>query len=116
VAIWRAFAAAEATWAPGLLRAVEPADGGCHAAYRLEVVDEPQMNTLEFLAYHSHSYGGGWGNWLAHVTVSSLVHSLIYGLVFKMMHRLTMGEAVVLAVVVIGCVFFWGRSRDRQRW
>jgi hypothetical protein len=74
------------------------------------------MNDLMVLAYHGHGYGGGWTNWLAHVTVSSLVHSLVYGLVFKLMHRLSLGEAAVLVAVVLGCLFMWGRSRDRRGW
>ncbi len=75
------------------------------------------MNDLMMLAYHhGYGYGGGWSNWIAHVAVSSLIHALIYGVVFKLMHQLTLGEAVVLAVVVIGCIVMWGRSRDRRGW
>ena len=75
------------------------------------------MNDLMMLAYyHGYGYGGGWSNWIAHVVISSVIHALVYGTVFKLMHQLTLGEAVVLAVVVIGCIVMWGRSRDRRGW
>lgn len=67
------------------------------------------------LAYH-HGYGGGWSDWIAHTAISSLIHALIYGTVFKLMYQLTLGEAAVLAVVVIGCIVMWGRSGDRRGW
>ncbi len=73
------------------------------------------MSDLTLLAYH-HSYGGGTVDWITHMAVSSVIHALIYGLVFKVMHQLTMGQAVVLAVVVIGCIVMWGRARDRREW
>jgi hypothetical protein len=45
-----------------------------------------------------------------------VIHALIYGLVFKLMHRLTLGEAVVLVVAVLVVVFMWSRSRNRRGW
>jgi hypothetical protein len=38
---------------------------------------------------------------------------MIYRVVFQLMHRLTLGEAVVLAVVV-AVLAMWGRSQDRR--
>jgi hypothetical protein len=73
------------------------------------------MDVLEYIAYH-HGYGGGWGNWIAHMAVSALIHSLIYGFVFRLMHHLTFGEAAVLVVVVLVLLFGWGQSRDRRGW
>ncbi len=46
--------------------------------------------------------------------MSFLVHALIYGVVFKLMRGLTLGEAVVLAGVVLCCLVAWGRGRDRR--
>jgi hypothetical protein len=69
------------------------------------------VNHLTFLAYH-HAYG--WTDWLAQVAVSSLVHALIYSLVFRLMHHLTPAQAAVLVVVVLGCLFMWTRSRDKR--
>ncbi len=73
------------------------------------------MNTLIPLAYHYH-YGGGWTDWLGHMAISAVVHALIYGLIFRIMHELTLGQAVVLVVVVLALLFMWGRSRDRRGW
>jgi hypothetical protein len=44
--------------------------------------------------------------------VSAVIHAVIYGAVFKM----TTGETIVVAVVVIAALFMWSRSRDRQGW
>jgi Flp pilus assembly protein TadB len=75
------------------------------------------MTELVFLAYrHAYGYGGGWTDWIAHTALSSVIHALIYGLVFKLMHRLTLGEAVVLVVAVLVVVFMWSRSRNRRGW
>jgi hypothetical protein len=71
------------------------------------------VNHLPLLAYH-HAYG--WTDWLAHITVSAFVHALIYSTVFRLMHHVTLGQAVVLVVVVLGCLFMWARSRDRREW
>ena len=72
------------------------------------------MNNLILLTYH-HSYGGnGMTDWIAHMAISSVVHALIYGLVFKIMHQLTLVQAVVLVAVVLGVLIMWGQSRDRR--
>ena len=73
------------------------------------------MNDLMMLAYH-HSYGGGWTDWMAHVAVSSLIHALIYSVVFRVMHQFTLGEAVGLVALALCCLSMWGRSRDRRGW
>ena len=74
------------------------------------------MSRLALLAYH-YGYGhGNWSSWLAHVTISSVVHALIYSVVFRLMHRLTLGEAVILVAVVLCGLFMWSRTRDPRRW
>lgn len=73
------------------------------------------MNNLAFFAY-SHSHASGWTDWMAHRVVSAVIHSIIYGFVFKLMRQMSPGEAAVLVVVVLAVLFMWGRSRDRRGW
>jgi hypothetical protein len=63
-----------------------------------------------------HSYGGGWSDWIAHMVLSSVIHAVIYRFVFQLMHRMTLGEAALLVVVVLVVLFMWARSRDQRRW
>jgi hypothetical protein len=70
------------------------------------------MSYLVILAEHA----SGWTDWLAQVTVSAVVNALIYGFVFRLMHQLTLGQAAVLVIVVLACLFFWARTRDRRGW
>jgi uncharacterized membrane protein YagU involved in acid resistance len=77
------------------------------------------MKDLVFVAYryghvHSFGHGGGWSDWIAHTVLSSIIHAMIYRVVFQLMHRLTLGEAVVLAVAVVAVLVMWGRSQDRR--
>jgi hypothetical protein len=77
------------------------------------------MKDLVFVAYryghvHSYSHGGGWSDWIAHTVLSSIIHAMIYRLVFQLMHRLTLGEAVVLVVAVVAVLVMWGRSQGRR--
>jgi hypothetical protein len=75
------------------------------------------MNPMVPLAYHSHyGYGGGWTDWIGHMLVSSVIHALIYSVIFRLMRDLTLPQAIVLAVVVIVALVVWGRSRDRRGW
>jgi hypothetical protein len=78
------------------------------------------MKDLVFAAYrhshvYSHSYGGGWSDWIVHTVLSSVVHAMIYHLVFRLMHRLTLGEAIVLVMVVLGVLLVWSHARDQRR-
>jgi Flp pilus assembly protein TadB len=52
----------------------------------------------------------------AHIVMSSVIHAVIYGLVFKVMHQLSLPGAVALVVIVLVLVFAWGRSRDQRGW
>jgi hypothetical protein len=79
------------------------------------------MSDMVFVAYrhgHVHSYGygqgGGWSDWIAHTVLSSVIHAMIYRVVFQLMHRLTLGEVVLLVVIVLAVLVAWGRSRDRR--
>ncbi len=71
------------------------------------------MSDLYLLAYH---YGGGWTDWLGHMALSAVIHALIYSVIFRMIHDLTLGQAVVVALVVLAAIFLWGRARDRRGW
>ncbi len=76
------------------------------------------MSNIFPLAYHhyGYGYGGGWTDWIGHMLVSSVIHALIYSVIFRLMRGLTLPEAVVIAVVIIGAIWLWGRSRDRRGW
>lgn len=74
-----------------------------------------ELNQLAFLAYY-HAHTTNWTDWIAHRVVSAIIHSVIYGFVFKAMHHMTTSEAAVLVVVVLAVLFMWGRSQDRRGW
>lgn len=74
------------------------------------------MGGLAMLSYH---FGGGGGDhvaWITHMVVSSVINGLIWSVIFRLVSHLTLSQAVLLAVVVIGGMFLWARSRDRARW
>jgi inner membrane protein involved in colicin E2 resistance len=74
------------------------------------------VSHLSMFAHHHSGYGGGMTDWMAHVAISAVIHGLMYGLIFKVMHQLTLAQAAVLVVVVLAVMFMWGRARDRRGW
>jgi hypothetical protein len=66
---------------------------------------------MEFSAYYHPGLG-----WLVATVISSIVHALIYGVIFKALHYLTLVQAIVLLVVVLGGLAFWMNARARRRW
>jgi hypothetical protein len=74
------------------------------------------VSRLSIFAHHHYGYGGGMTDWIAHIAISAVIHGLIYGLIFKAMHQLTLAQAVVLVVVVLAVMFMWGRARHRRGW
>jgi hypothetical protein len=75
------------------------------------------MNPITPLAYHyGYGHGGGWTDWIAHILVSSVIHALIYSVIFRLMRDLTLPQAIVLVVAVVAVLFVWGRSRNRRGW
>ena len=62
--------------------------------------------------YH-HAYGGG--SWIGHMVISSVIHGLIYSVIFRVLRHLSLSEIVLLAVLVIGGIYLWNRSNTR-RW
>ncbi len=55
-------------------------------------------------------------SWLVVTVISAMVHALIYGVVFKALHYLTLGQAVILLIIVLGCIALWIKSRSRRGW
>lgn len=66
-------------------------------------------------SYGTH-HGFGGGSWVGHMVVSSIIHGLIYGVIFRILAHLSLGEIVLLAVVVIGGFYLWNRDRGYRRW
>ncbi len=60
-----------------------------------------------------HGFGGGW---IGHMVVSSIVHGLVYGIIFRLLSHLSLGEMVLLAVLVIGGLAMWNRNRRYRGW
>ena len=86
----------------------------------------PAMNHLTPIAWH-HGYGYapsgygvhhafGGGSWIAHMVVSSVIHGLIYSIIFRVLRHMSLGEIVLLAVLVIGGLYLWSRNRSAPRW
>ncbi len=72
---------------------------------------------LAFLAlFYAHHHGGGMTDWITHMAISSLIHAVIYGFVFRLVGHLTLQQDVVLVIVVLGVAHLWARSRDRRGW
>ncbi|MGI4745293.1 MAG: hypothetical protein ACRYGI_06490 [Janthinobacterium lividum] len=63
-----------------------------------------------------HHFPGGGGGWLTHMIVSSVVHGLIYGAIFRLLRHLSLSEIVLLVVLVIGGIYVWNRNRYNRRW
>ncbi|NPD67422.1 hypothetical protein HN018_07510 [Lichenicola cladoniae] len=62
-----------------------------------------------------HNFGGG-GGWLTHMIISSVVHGLIYGAIFRLLRHLSLTEIVLLVVLVIGGIYLWNQNRYNRRW
>ena len=67
--------------------------------------------------HHAYDYGGG-SSWITHMVVSSVIHGLIYSVIFRLVRHLSLGEIVVLAAVGIWAVYAWNRNRNGyyRRW
>ncbi|MGI4799737.1 MAG: hypothetical protein ACRYG8_37990 [Janthinobacterium lividum] len=62
--------------------------------------------------YH-HTYGGSW---VGHMIVSSVIHGLIYSVIFRVLRGMSLSEVVLLAVLVIGGIWWWNRNQGYRRW
>lgn len=63
-----------------------------------------------------HYFPGAGGGWLTHMIVSSVVHGLIYGAIFRLLRHLSVVEIVLLVVLVIGGIYAWNQNRYNRRW
>lgn len=63
-----------------------------------------------------YEYGYGWTDWLGHTVISAIVHALIYSTIFRLLHHLTLEQAALLVIVVLGVLFVLARARDRRQW
>ncbi len=76
-----------------------------------------ELPNLAFLTLsYAHHHGGGMTDWITHMAISSVIHAVIYGFVFRLMHQLTLEQDAVLVVVVLGALFVWSKARDRRGW
>ena len=72
----------------------------------------PQIVAFPFLLIgYYYGHGVGFGHMLAGI----VIRGLIYGLIFKLLHNLTLSEAAILVGVVLLCVFLYTRRQPR-RW
>ena len=84
------------------------------------IVRQPRLDAAwgHSYGYAPHGYGmhqGFGGGWIGHMVVSSIIHGLIYGIIFRVLSHLSLGEMLLLAVIVIGGIAMWNRSSQR-RW
>ncbi len=77
------------------------------------ITDLPDLALLAF--YHGH-HAGGMSDWIAHMTISAMIHAVIYAFMFRLMHELTLEQDAMQVCAVLVLLFMWGRARDRRRW
>jgi|GEM_PF-3889618 len=70
------------------------------------------MTDLLLLAY---SHGGSMVGHFTNMVVSAIVHGVMYAFLFRLMRHLSLGEGLVLVVVVIGALYLFSQARDRRR-
>jgi hypothetical protein len=69
--------------------------------------------------YHSSSYGyhhALGGGWITHMIIASVIHAMIYSVIYRLLSHLSLGEIVCLAVAVIVLLYNWNRNRGYRRW
>lgn len=73
--------------------------------------------------WHRHSYGGyGYGHhgfgltsgWLTHTILSSVIHGIIYSVIFRVMRHIGLGPSLLLGVLVIGVIWLAVRRREAR--
>jgi len=70
------------------------------------------MHSMILLAY-AQTGSSTWDG-IVNMAVSALINSVVYALIFKVMHDLTLPQALVVVAVVFGGLYFWSRARDRR--
>jgi uncharacterized membrane protein (UPF0136 family) len=66
------------------------------------------------MMHAGYHHAGGMVGWMLQMVLGSLIHALVFGLVFKVMRELTLPEAVLLVAVVLAALLVWARARDRR--
>jgi hypothetical protein len=67
--------------------------------------------------YHGFGYHHGFGgDWITHMVISSVIHAMVYEVIFRLLRHLSLGEIVCLAVAVIAVLYSWNRNRPYRRW
>lgn len=56
------------------------------------------------------SHGSGMG-WFGTQVASSLIHGVVYGLIFKVFHALGLVPSLVVGALVLGGVYLWHSNR-----
>ena len=69
-----------------------------------------------FAPSYGYHHGFGGGSWVGHMVLSSVIHGLIYSVIFRVLGHMSLGEIVLLAVLVIGGIYLWNRDRVPRRW
>jgi hypothetical protein len=65
------------------------------------------INLLSGIFIHAHHQGLNIG----HMVTSSVIHGLIYGVIFKALHGLSFPVVALIAVSIIGLLWFFFRRK-----
>jgi hypothetical protein len=88
---------------------------GSSYSYHPSYSDHPSFGyhpSYASYGYH-HALGGGW---IAHMILSSMIHAMIYSVIFRLLGHLSLGEDICLVVAVIALIYSWNRNRSYRRW
>ncbi len=70
------------------------------------------------LSRHSMLHSGHESHWMGHTIVSSLIHGLIFGAIFRLFSHMSLGAVLTLAVlgvaIVAGIWWWWARRSEDQ--
>ena len=61
--------------------------------------------------HHGMAHGSGW---ITQMIISSVIHGLIYSVIFRALRHLSLGEVVLIAAVVIALIY--SARRSPRRW
>jgi hypothetical protein len=81
---------------------------GSSFAYHPSYGDAPSYG----YGYH-HALGGGL---IGHMILSSVIHALIYTVIFRLLAHLSLAEILILAIVVVVALYSLNRDRGYRRW
>jgi hypothetical protein len=67
------------------------------------------MNFENITLFIAHAHGGGIN--IENMIASSLVHGLIYGVIFKIFHNVSLQVAGGIALVGVGALWYFFKKR-----